>query len=111
MSGELVSAPRVRNPKIPKAVNDAILKAMAPEVSARYQRAGDLLADLLAARAAPVRRVSRAPIAAGGAAPDAPLDMHHRIKAREQPQARLCWHCNKPLHARSDRCPFCGEMQ
>ena len=39
------------------------------------------------------------------------IDMLHRIKAREQPQARLCWHCNKPLHARSSRCPFCGENQ
>ena len=101
MTGELVSPPRVRNPKIPKAVSDVILKAMAPEIAARYQRAGELLDDLLAARAAPVRRVSRAAIAAG-AAPDRPADMHHRIKAREQPQARLCWHCNKPLHARSN---------
>jgi eukaryotic-like serine/threonine-protein kinase len=110
MTGELVAAPRVRNPKIPKAVSDVILKAMAPEIAARYQRAGDLLDDLLAARAAPVRRVSRAAIAAG-AAPDAPADMHHRIKAREHPQGRLCWHCNKPLHARSSGCPFCGEKQ
>ena len=38
------------NPKIPKAVNDIVLKAMAPEISARYQRASDLLGDILAAR-------------------------------------------------------------
>src|SRR6059058_4576990 len=50
MTGELVSAPRLRNPKIPKAVSDVILKAMAPEITARYQRAGDLLDDVLAAR-------------------------------------------------------------
>ena len=110
MTGELVSPPRVLNPRIPKAVSDVILKAMAPEITVRYQRASDLLDDLLAARAAPVRRVPRA-AAAGGAATDVPPDMHHRIKAREQPQARLCWHCNKPLHARSSVCPFCGEHQ
>ena len=108
MTGELVSSPRVRNPKIPKAVSDVILKAMAPEITARYQRAGELLDDLLAARAAPVRRASRA---AATATAEVPVDMLHRIKAREQPQARLCWHCNKPLHARSTRCPFCGENQ
>jgi eukaryotic-like serine/threonine-protein kinase len=108
MTGELVSSPRVRNPKIPKAVSDVILKAMAPEITARYQRASELLDDLLAARAAPVRRASRA---AATAAAEVPVDMLHRIKAREQPQARLCWHCNKPLHARSTRCPFCGENQ
>jgi len=108
MTGELVSPPRLRNPKIPKGVNDVIMKAMAPEIGARYQRASDLLDDLLAARAAPVRRASRATVTA---AADVPVDMLHRIKAREQPQARLCWHCNKPLHARSSRCPFCGENQ
>ena len=38
-------------------------------------------------------------------------DIHSRLRARETPQARFCWHCRKPLHARSDRCPFCGEAQ
>jgi eukaryotic-like serine/threonine-protein kinase len=108
MTGELVSPPRLRNPKIPKGVNDVIMKAMAPAIGARYQRASELLDDLLAARAAPVRRAARAAVTT---AADVPVDMLHRIKAREQPQARLCWHCNKPLHARSNRCPFCGENQ
>jgi eukaryotic-like serine/threonine-protein kinase len=110
MAGALVSPPRVRNPKIPKAVNDIVLRAMAPDITVRYHRAGDLLDDLLALRTASVGRAARAAVPAG-AAPDAPADMHHRIKAREHPQARLCWHCNKPLHARSNRCPFCGESQ
>jgi hypothetical protein len=34
-----------------------------------------------------------------------------RIKPRETPAPRFCWHCRKPLHARSDKCPFCGEKQ
>ena len=38
-------------------------------------------------------------------------DIHSRLKARETPQARFCWQCRKPLHARSDRCPFCNEKQ
>ena len=38
-------------------------------------------------------------------------DIQTRLKARETPQPRFCWHCRKPLHARSDRCPFCGETQ
>ena len=100
----------MRNPKIPKAVNDIVLKAMAAEITVRYQRAGELLDDLLALRTASVGRPARAAVPAG-TAPDTPADMHHRIKAREHPQARLCWHCNKPLHARSNRCPFCGESQ
>src|ERR1700731_2501920 len=41
--GELLTAPRLKNPKIPKAISDIVLKAMAPEVHARYQRASQLL--------------------------------------------------------------------
>src|SRR5574338_718309 len=52
MSGELVSPPRLKNPAIPKSINDIILKAMAPDVAQRYQRATELLEDVLAARAA-----------------------------------------------------------
>src|SRR4029079_8450492 len=52
MSGELVSPPRLRNPAIPKAISDIVMKAMAPEATARYQRATELLDDVLAARKA-----------------------------------------------------------
>jgi serine/threonine protein kinase len=109
MNGELLSPPRLKNPKIPKAINDIVLRAMAPEVHARYQRAGDLLADVLAARDPGVARRPR-PADADGAnvSPD---DLQVRLRARETPAARFCWHCRKPLHARSDRCPFCGEAQ
>src|SRR5204863_2106342 len=48
--GELVTAPRLRNRNIPASINDIVMKAMAPDVGARYQRAGDLVEDLLAAR-------------------------------------------------------------
>src|ERR671932_303462 len=54
--GDLVSGPRLKNPKVPKAINDIVLKAMAPDIPARYQRAENLLADVLAARATPSQR-------------------------------------------------------
>ena len=56
MSGELVSHPRLINPSIPNAISDIVLRAMAPDVSARYQRATELLDDVLAARAPSSRR-------------------------------------------------------
>jgi eukaryotic-like serine/threonine-protein kinase len=111
--GELTSGPRLKNPKVPKAINDVVLKAMAPDIHARYQRGSELVDDVLAARAAeygdrPVRRRPRSP--AADAAAEA-TEIQSRLKARETPQPRFCWHCRKPLHARSDRCPFCGEAQ
>jgi serine/threonine-protein kinase len=105
--GELVTPPRVKNPKIPKAINDIVLKAMAPEIHARYQRAGELLDDVLAARSVTPRRPAR-PSPSDAATAE---DIQSRLKAREVPQPRFCWHCRKPLHARADRCPFCGESQ
>jgi len=117
MRGELVTAPRLRNPRIPRELNDIVLKAMAPEISARYQRAGDLLEDLLGGRSRWTvgGRTSR-PGTRPGRVGDAPVaealqDIQSRLKAREAPQPRFCLHCRKPLHARSDRCPFCGEPQ
>jgi serine/threonine-protein kinase len=102
MSGELVTAPRIKNPSIPKAINDIILRAMAPDVTARYQRASDVLDDVLAIRApAKARHTPPHGISIG----DAPK------RPRESASARFCWQCRKPLHARSDRCPFCGESQ
>src|SRR5215212_2806672 len=59
MTGELLTAPRLKNAKIPKAINDIVLKAMAPEIHARYQRATDLLDAVLAARDASAPRTPR----------------------------------------------------
>jgi serine/threonine-protein kinase len=110
MRGELVSPPRTRNARLPQRINDIILKAMSPEVTARYQRAGELLEDLLkAAERPPGRRTTERPEGAAPASTDAPASPWPRT--RETPQPRFCWHCRKPLHARSDRCPFCGEAQ
>jgi eukaryotic-like serine/threonine-protein kinase len=112
MRGELLSAPRLKNPKIPKAISDIVVKAMAPELTARYQRASEVMNDLLAAReptTAPRRAVRGTP--GSSAAGDAVAEIQSRLKAREQPQARFCWHCRKPLQARTAKCPFCGEAQ
>jgi serine/threonine-protein kinase len=105
MRGELVTPPRLKNSRIPKTINDIVLKALAADATQRYQRASDLLADLLASANAPRRRVASEARAAGVG------DFHARLRARETPQASFCWHCRKPLQARTAKCPFCGEKQ
>ncbi len=107
--GELLTSPRLKNPKIPKVISDVVMKAMAPEIPARYQRASELLDAVLAVRATAPRRARATPPAESSH--DEVGDIQSRLKARETPQPRFCWHCRKPLHARSDRCPFCGESQ
>ncbi len=119
MSGELVTAPRIRNPSIPKAVNDIVMRAMAPDLSARYPRAADLLEDVLAIQIAPKGRHTPSRGVPIGEDPSARPSKGSRdepgtttrSRLRDTPAARFCWQCRKPLHARSDRCPFCGEAQ
>jgi serine/threonine-protein kinase len=111
MRGELVTSPRLKNSKIPQAISDIILRALDPELTARYQRASELLNDTLAARGTPRRKAARKTAAGGANAEEAVADIHSRLRARETPQPRFCWQCRKPLHARSDKCPFCGESQ
>ena len=115
MKGELVSPPRTCNPNIPSRINDIVMKAVAADVGARYQRASELLDDLLAARERKTPKPSaRPPATVASPAPSAPEDVRDiqtRLRARETPVPRFCWHCRKPLHARSARCPFCGEAQ
>jgi serine/threonine protein kinase len=98
LRGELVTAPRLKNKAIPKAINDIVLRALSPDLTVRYPRASDLLTDILGARENPASRRDV-------------HDIQARLKARETPQARFCWHCSKPLQARTARCPFCGETQ
>ena len=109
MSGELVSPPRVKNPTIPKAVSDIVMRAMAPDVTARYPRAADLLEDVLAIRTVPKSRHTPAHVKT--VADEAERASRSPRGSSAQPSKAFCWQCRKPLHARTDRCPFCGEAQ
>jgi serine/threonine protein kinase len=116
MSGELVSPPRLKNPSIPKAISDIVLRAMAPDVTARYQRAADLLQEVLAIQTVPKSRRASASVAPAAAESSARASRDEassgaRLRGRDAPPAKFCWQCRKPLHARTDRCPFCGETQ
>jgi serine/threonine protein kinase len=114
-TGELVRPPRLYMPSIPKTLNDIIMKAMAPDLGKRYQRAGQLRTDLESCRETGRDRhppplsptTSQSAVRTDGQA----LGFQRRSKTRKGAPARFCWQCNKPLHARTDRCPFCGETQ
>ena len=114
MRQDLVQPPRTRNPAIPPALNDVVMKAMAPDIANRYQSAQELHHELLAAGGETPDResASHAEPPAGGAPAAAreAEDTPQRV-ARPPSTAPFCWHCHKPLHARAGRCPFCGEAQ
>ena len=112
-SGELVQPPRLVNGAIPRELDDAVMKALAPQVADRYGDAGELLSDLDAIRAA-----RRARPAAPGRSPGSVRPARDRRTAgrtpsrpRTTPSADFCSYCNKPLPPRATRCPFCREPQ
>jgi serine/threonine protein kinase len=109
MRGDMVTPPRLKNSRIPKRLNDIVLRALAADLTVRYPRASDLLNDVLSERA-PRRRAVRA-VTPGAAEAENVADIQSRLKARETLQPSFCWHCRKPLQARTHRCPFCGEQQ
>jgi len=90
--------PKLRNTQIPREISDIVMKAIAAEVTQRYQRASEVLEDLATATDIDHTATELE-------------DIRKRLKARETPKKGFCWNCRKPLHARSDSCPFCGETQ
>jgi len=114
--GDLVRSPRVLNNAIPTDLSDVVLKALAPAVSDRYQRAAELMADLkrlrIRRRVTPPRGMpAHSSTAVDSASTSLAHDIHARLRPLATPPAGFCWHCRKPLHARADCCPFCHEAQ
>jgi len=89
---------KLRNSQVPKEISDIVMKAMASDLSERYQRAAEVLEDLATATDIDHKATELD-------------DIRRRLKAREVPKSGFCWHCRKPLHARASACPFCGENQ
>jgi serine/threonine-protein kinase len=116
--GELIDPPRRRNAAVPPAVEDIVMRALRPDVAGRYQRAEDLLNDILQARPEirPVRPAAvgdTPPARAAAPLPPPPRPATpSRLRTRPIESAgRFCWNCRKPLPSRGRRCPFCGEAQ
>ena len=109
MSGELVTPPRMKNPALPHEVNDIVMRALAPDVTARYQRA-----------AGPPRRGAGGAHCDRGRAATPPMEAPARRGPRDTraraargsrlPEVLLAVP-QAPARAQRSRCPFCGETQ
>ena len=112
MKGELASPPKLKNPKLPKAISDIVMKAIAADIPSRYQRASDLLEAVLAARTpapATVKRPWRpAPVGAGQPSEEV-QEIQARLKARESVQARSAGNAARRFPPAPTSCPFCSE--
>ena len=130
--GELVRSSRLKNSQVPVPVDEIVMKALAGQVSGRYQRAEDFLNELLSVRRTVLRKPAPQPAVqsapeisavpsvqvqnAESISPSPPRRVVERqtparIHTRDTSGGRFCWHCRKPLPARATRCPFCDETQ
>ena len=116
-SGELVKPPRIKRPSIPKRFNDIVMNAMAADLSIRYRKASDLLNDLRISKNLLSGTPDTAPTTGSATSKKeanearAASTIQERLKAQQTQKSKFCWHCHKPLHARTNQCPFCSEIQ
>lgn len=91
-----ITPPRLKNNKIPKEIDQIIMKCLASDLEHRYQKASDILSDLMKSR--------------GKESKTSEIDdIMARIKAREEKISQYCWNCRKPLPYKAQSCPYCGE--
>jgi serine/threonine protein kinase len=91
-----ITPPRLRNTKIPREIDEIIMKCLASKVEDRYRRPSELIHALAALK----NRDERLPELE---------DMMSRIRARDQTKKEFCWNCRRPLPLKSKTCPHCGE--
>ncbi|OGD21154.1 MAG: hypothetical protein A2W03_12895 [Candidatus Aminicenantes bacterium RBG_16_63_16] len=91
-----ITPPRLRNSKIPREIDEIIMKCLASKVEDRYRKPAELIHALGAMK----KRDEKPPEIA---------DMMCRIRARDQAKKEFCWNCRRPLPLKSRSCPHCGE--
>jgi eukaryotic-like serine/threonine-protein kinase len=92
-----ITPPRIRNVKIPREIDEIIMRCLASKVEERYQRGSELIRVLSALKGKETER-------------EEIVDILSRIKAREQTKTAFCWNCRRPLPLKTKSCPHCGEV-
>ncbi|MFN7975954.1 MAG: serine/threonine-protein kinase [Acidobacteriota bacterium] len=91
-----ITPPKLRNTAIPKELSEIVMKALATNVSERYQRAGDLLYDMEKYFGTSEKKRQMD-------------DIRSRLRAREDgSREAACWNCGKALPRRAMECAHCG---
>lgn len=92
-----ITPPRLKNSKIPKEIDEIIMKCLSAKIEDRYKRAAEIVRCLSDFKSKDSKKSEIE-------------DILGRIKARERTGADLCWNCRRPLPYKTKNCPHCGEM-
>jgi serine/threonine protein kinase len=97
--------PHLKNPAVPKALSDAVMKALTVNLGDRYLSAQEFLKALRAVRDS----VSKETRPLGNALLSTPAVNALSRGAASHTQQRLCRFCYRPLPRMAIACPSCGE--
>lgn len=91
-----ITPPRLKNNRIPKQIDQIIMKCLSSNVEERYQRASEIVKNISDFKGKdPVKSEIQ--------------DIMGRIRARERNKSDYCWNCRRPLPYKAVNCPYCGE--
>jgi len=91
-----ITPPRLKNTRIPREVDEIIMKCLALKVEDRYKRPSEIIRALSEIKGEKHRKSEIE-------------DILGRIRARDKATSVLCWNCRRPLPLRAKLCPYCGE--
>jgi len=91
-----ITPPRLKNTRIPRLLDEVIMKCLAASAEARFARPAEIAYALAGIRD---EKPMKAEID----------DILGRIRAREHVGVEYCWNCHRPLPIRAKSCPYCGE--
>jgi serine/threonine protein kinase len=91
-----ITPPRLKNTRVPREIDELIMKCLASKVEDRYQRPFDIIRVLAEIKGEKPQKNEIDEILG-------------RIRAREPAATTICWNCRRHLPVRAKTCPYCGE--
>jgi serine/threonine protein kinase len=91
-----ITPPRLKNMRVPREIDELIMRCLASRIEDRYQRPLEIIRALNEIKGEkPVKNEID--------------DILGRIRAREPVTTMVCWNCRRHLPIRAKTCPYCGE--
>lgn len=90
-----IKPPRLINNKLPKEINEIIMRCLAIKVEDRYKKPSEIIRHLATFKGKDSKESEME-------------DILGRIRARERISTN-CWNCRRPLPFKAKICPYCGE--
>jgi len=92
-----ITPPRLKNMRIPREIDELIMKCLASKIEDRFQRPFEIIRALTEIRGEKPQKNELD-------------DILGRIRAREPVTTpMICWNCRRHLPVRAKTCPYCGE--